>query len=129
MNKIFDHRYAYRGWLEVADPVAAIKDIFDEERWCDRDQATTYVIEHWSSETDTITYHIANVTGWHYGEEPHMSVTYTDDAKEAASCHLYSWKPTSLDPRRDYILTRPLAYGKKWPPTEEANAKEEKSSL
>lgn len=123
MDKIFDHRCESRGWVEVTNPAKAIRAIFAEEEFCDRDNPATYVVEHWSSETDKIIYHVAHVTGWYYGDPPEMSVSYTEKPSDIGSY----WKPTHLDPRRDYILIKPLPYGMKWPPLEETNAEEAKS--
>jgi hypothetical protein len=100
MDKIFDHRYASKGWISVENAEKEIDARFEEEHYCDRDQATEYMIERWSEATDKITYYVADLTGWHYGEEPTCSVTYYGEEFPAFN----HWKPTKLDPRRDYIL-------------------------
>jgi hypothetical protein len=118
MDKIFDHSYAYRGWQEMSDPAAYIQERWNDERWCDRDQCATYLIEHWSKETGVITYHVASVTGYYYGEDPQLTEYIETDPAMAKANGAPS--PTDQSPSRDYILiSRSAGPSNKWPPKSE----------
>lgn len=124
MHKIFDHFKSYKGWFEVENPALYIEQAFNSERYCDRDGGIEYLIEHYDSTTDKITYHVAEMSGWGWGSgddddddrSPSMDVFVMDTPEEARKCGV---EPTKDHPMRNYLRVSKYETNS-WPPKPKA---------